>query len=233
MKKVLLLLVALFGLTLLGGCPGPDNENDEVLAFIRLHLNETVVPMRPDGRVAADVPGFDQKFGTVSLIAFNVNTQKSYVFETTGDWVRQILVPEGTYDLFMEASDNLPNIFTGVVEFTATAQGVSIVSGETIDMIPAIDQALILFSKGTLDGPPTIEVSGNGAELYTPELMYDDTNFYYMYVYGTWGYLCTYSVSGAQGSITRVFDIGKIYVYDISGSGISIGALFDEVITNN
>lgn len=179
-------------------------------------------------RVAASVPDFDQKFGEVFLLITNTVTSTQKSETATGDYVRYVAIPAGNYDFYMSGDGN--QVWNDHLKFTSSVNGVDVVSGITITMPVITDQALILFVKAGLDAAPTIEVETDASHGIVT--MYDDTNYYYIYVYGGWRYEINYVVSGNPGSMVRQFAAKKIYRYTIEGSTIGTTEPFDEVIEN-
>ncbi len=222
MRK-LLLIVLVFSYI---GCT--TYEDDLLDVVIDLQIKERVT--NSGARIAASVPDFNQRFGEVDLLVTNTVNFAQVQKSDSGDYVRHIELPQGNYDFYMSGDGS--QIYNDHLVFTSVLDSVDIMDGAAITLPADTQQALILFYKTALDGPPQISVKNDSTNTYGSISMYDDTNYYYAYVYGSWQYVVDFSVNGNAGVLERQYQGKKIYQYTISGGTILIEEPFDEVIAN-
>lgn len=228
------MLFSVLALLLFSDCDKKEIGNVPATVTITASLvNESVSPIGeiPNGRTEPLVPGFEHKIDVVTLVLNNeVDQTKSYMFENTGSASFTEIISSGTYTISIEADGEF--IFNEFLLFDGISNGVFLSDGVSHIIDVTTKQALIIVSKNLVVGIPTIEVWGSGSENYTVMDMHVDTDYFYMYVYGTWGYEINISSAVADGVIQKQFSAGKIYRYTISSSHIGIDDMFDEVIDN-
>lgn len=238
MIKQYLMIISIIGIILLAGCPNPVEPPEQyVHAKIGANIYESITPLvsSTNGRTEVNVPGFDQKFGTVTVNLINSTTFKGYTFTKIGNTMIDVLVPAGTYDIFMETDEPSPFYpYTNFIPFRAESYGVNVTEGSYTVLTATVERALVLFYKTGLDTAPTIFDYSPVADPQFPATnFWTDTEFYYIYVQGTWSYRLSYIQGGVSSTFDRTFLPGKIYVYDINASSVTTTDLFTEIITNN
>ena len=228
MKNLLITLLPFF--ILLVSCQESIEEPMFNEVTFDVGLDISFISRSSGGRSAIVVDGYEHKFDTVTLIASNTDTYKWYQKQEIGTVAKSILIPDGTYDFIMSAETT--DIFSNYLAFESIALGVEIEEGADVILNTSTKQALLLVNKENLEGPPIIEVLGADEEDYAPTTMWEDEVYYYMYVYGGWGYQLTFEADDDEGSIQRVFEKGKIYRYSFSDIDIDIEDPFSEILDN-
>ena len=231
MKKLLIGILALSTIVIMAlDCSGDLIVPDEVT----VNFSTNIIPVITDlegGRVA-DIPGFEQKYDTVDLLANHITKGFFYKKQAIGDIVHSITISPGLYDFYMDSEGH--TIFNNHLKFSALLDSILITEDVSLILPTETLQALLLIDKtGITEAPFVNHTVVNDSSVWGIDVpMIEDDMYWYLYLYGDWGYEIDYTYNGVSGQLSQVLARGKVYIYNLKGVGIEITDPFSEIIYN-